>query len=245
MAPTTKPSLWLISIILRDMAYMYVSDALLTHDMNFNPAGSQLTMHNGWFVNQAEEKVIQQMDYPMVYTNHPNKPKGMKQILTERGFFWAGLKMHCKNPNCDPDAMDCCAKQILDLQPDFKEQKSLVHKTIEAARHLCVMLPKYHCELNFIEFFWGVMKRYLWEHCDYTYAGLQKNIRCHGFRRCVDYQEVGAPHDTVDGCLPGRKRYKGGSDMSKEIWKLQTVLLPSSLRDDCSCVWLEITIYSI
>jgi transposase len=49
----------------------------------------------------------------------------------------------------------------MDLQPDFKEQKSLVHETIEAAGHLCIMLPKYHCELNFIELFWGAMKRYL------------------------------------------------------------------------------------
>ena len=37
---------------------IFASDALLTCDMNFNPAGSQPTMHNGWFVNQAGEKVI-------------------------------------------------------------------------------------------------------------------------------------------------------------------------------------------
>ena len=84
--------------------------------------------------------------------------------------------MQCKKPDCDADATDCCAKRILDLQPDFQEQKSLVHETIEAAGHLCIMLPKYHCELNFIEFFWGAMKKYLHEHCDYTYSGLQKNI---------------------------------------------------------------------
>lgn len=32
------------------------------------------------------------------------------------------------------------------------------------------------CELNFIEFFWGAVKKYLREHCDYSYSGLQENI---------------------------------------------------------------------
>jgi len=54
--------------------------------------------------------------------------------------------------------------------------KSLVQEVIEAAGHICIFLPKFHCELNFIEFFWGAMKKYLREHCDYTYSGLQKNI---------------------------------------------------------------------
>lgn len=49
-------------------------------------------------------------------------------------------------------------------------------EVIEAAGHLCIFLPKYHCELNFIEFFWGAVKGYLREHCDYTYPGLQKNM---------------------------------------------------------------------
>jgi hypothetical protein len=39
------------------------------------------------------------------------------------------------------------------LQPDFQQQKSLVQEVIEAAGHLCILLPKFHCELNFIEFF--------------------------------------------------------------------------------------------
>jgi len=48
--------------------------------------------------------------------------------------------------------------------------------TTKSAGHLCIFLPKFHCELNFIEFFWGAVKKYLRDHCDYSYAGLQKNL---------------------------------------------------------------------
>ena len=44
-------------------------------------------------------------------------------------------------------------------QPDVLEQKSLVQEVIENAGHLCILLPKFHCELNFIEFFWGTVKK--------------------------------------------------------------------------------------
>jgi hypothetical protein len=88
--------------------------------------------------------------------------------------------MECKNvkdrEGCEPEAKDCCARRILDLQPDFQEQKSLVQEVIEATGHLCIFLPKFHCELNFIEFFWGAVKRYLREHCDCTYETLKTNM---------------------------------------------------------------------
>ena len=64
----------------------------------------------------------------------------------------------------------------LEHQPDFLAQKSLVQETIEAAGHLCIFLPKFHCKLNFIEYFWGAVKCYLCEHCNYTHAGLQENL---------------------------------------------------------------------
>ena len=55
-------------------------------------------------------------------------------------------------------------------------QKSLVQETIEDAGHLCIFLPKFHCEPNFIEFFWGKAKKYIWDNCDGTFKTLKKNL---------------------------------------------------------------------
>jgi hypothetical protein len=84
--------------------------------------------------------------------------------------------MECKEPKCLPDAKTCCASRILSLQPDFQAQKSLIQEVIKAAGHLCIFLPKFHCELNFIEFFWGAVKSYLCNNCDYTFSTLKENL---------------------------------------------------------------------
>ena len=107
----------------------------------------------------------------------------MCQVITEWGLWKNRLVMQCKKSKkdgsgvkCKPGATDCCVKCILDLQPNFQEQKSLVQEVIEAAGHLCIFLPKFHCKLNFIEFFWGAVKRYLQENCDYSFTTLQENM---------------------------------------------------------------------
>jgi len=76
----------------------------------------------------------------------------------------------------DPQRVDCCMRQILSLQPDFIAQKSKLQNEIEKRGHKCIFYPKYHCELNYIEMYWGVVKRYTREYCDYTWANLQKIV---------------------------------------------------------------------
>lgn len=154
----------------------YAENALLTSRMNLRPGGKQAYMRDGWFV-QGDKRVVQQMTFPSDHPEYPGLPKGLKQVLEERGLWRSGLLMRCRD-KCvsDSESRTCCATRVLDSQPDFQEQRSLVQEVIEAAGHMCIFLPKYHCELNFIEYFWGAVKRYLRDNCDYTFPTLQANL---------------------------------------------------------------------
>ena len=87
--------------------------------------------------------------------------KGIKTILTERDLWREGLKLNCKE-NC-PKA-DCCARAILSAQPDFVNERNWLQTVVEERGHSQIFLPKFHCELNFIEMVRG-----------YTKAALRKN----------------------------------------------------------------------
>ena len=47
---------------------------------------------------------------------------------------------------------------------------------IESLGHLCVFLPKYHPELNFIERFWSRLKWWLRQHCEWSLRALFEKI---------------------------------------------------------------------
>jgi transposase len=55
--------------------------------------------------------------------------------------------------------MDCCCRRILYRQPDFANIESLLETTCKARGVQVIFLPKFHCELNFIEQCWGFAKR--------------------------------------------------------------------------------------
>ena len=150
----------------------YPVDALQATRMNLWPGSKQAKMHDGWFICDGT-KVTQSMSFSQEHPEFSNQPKGMKVILEERGLWRAGLVMKCKDA-CTSDT--CCARCTIKSQPDFKEQQSLVQETIEAAGHYCIFLPKYHCELNFIEYFWGAVKKFIRDNCDYTFNTLKDNL---------------------------------------------------------------------
>jgi hypothetical protein len=92
--------------------------------------------------------------------------KGMRQIIQERRDKGANLpdpsklKAQCgKSFNCPPGRTDCCCWRVLYCEADFVNQKSLLEEHAAARGFNVLFLPKFHCEINFLEQVWGYSKR--------------------------------------------------------------------------------------
>jgi transposase len=58
------------------------------------------------------------------------------------------------------------------------DQKSKLQEVIEKRGHLCDFYPKFHCELNFIERYWGAAKyTYRNEPRPLTIAAMEQNVK--------------------------------------------------------------------
>lgn len=143
----------------------FAADALVASRMALRPGGKQPRMRSTIFNGSQQDMVLPD-----------GTPKGLRLVLQERGLWREGLLAdceHCKSGNVDAERRDCCARRIMVLQPDFLSQRPLLQEVIEERGHQVIFYPKFHCELNFIEMYWGAVKRYARSHCDYTWRGLK------------------------------------------------------------------------
>ena len=104
--------------------------------------------------------------------------KGMAQILVERGFTDAPrLPAECREFKCPKGKSDCCCRRLMYTQPDFANVESNLETSCRARGFDVIFLPKYHCELNFIEQCWGFAKRlYRKKYCSSLEAVLECNV---------------------------------------------------------------------
>ncbi|KIM76322.1 hypothetical protein PILCRDRAFT_77971, partial [Piloderma croceum F 1598] len=102
------------------------------------------------------------MPQPLCFETGSNRGlfKGMAVILEEQGLTEAAkLCAECKKFKClkptDGSVANCCCRRVLYNQPDFIAVESLLETTCKAREFTVIFLPKFHCELNFIEQCWG------------------------------------------------------------------------------------------
>ena len=81
-------------------------------------------------------------------------PKGMKQILEERGIRTDSLK----------------AEDMRKILSNHKNEKPRVISYLESKGYRALFLPKFYPELNPIERVWGQAKRYSKAHCNYSFV---------------------------------------------------------------------------
>ena len=137
------------------------NDALVAQRMNWNSGGKQPVMRDGWMRGDENRSgMIRQVMYEEVKEDRQKKqvPKGMKRILQleERGLFRDGLKMECRKQwtdekgqkhtrrGCLVGVEDCCGRSMMELQPDFREQKGMVEEEVTRRGHLVIFYPKFH-----------------------------------------------------------------------------------------------------
>ncbi|CAK5267144.1 unnamed protein product [Mycena citricolor] len=164
------------------------------------------------------------------YKKFEGQNKGMQLVLEERGYDVRGLKKQRKvceqertrkphlsdltpaeealadagaNDTDDEDdrPVNCCLRRLLENEEDIKNQCSLLQEIVEEAGGVCHFLPKFHPELNPIEYFWGWVKNYFRQRSQGNFAHAQKlikeslescpvaTIRCF-FRRAFRYLSV-------------------------------------------------------
>jgi hypothetical protein len=108
--------------------------------------------------------------------------KGIQRILEERDLWMdedpynpkKKWKLDCHGNEADDHC--CCARHLLASQPDFVQQKTAICEAIEKAGHIFELYPKFHCECNWIERYWGAAKRVARLECDYSFKSLQQQL---------------------------------------------------------------------
>ena len=93
------------------------------------------------------------------YCGRQKKAKRTPQSFSDRLFEETMEEYEARTIDRCEVGKGCCALRILEAQEDFRNEKSLLETVIVEAGHEAIFYPKFHCELNYIEYYWGAVKR--------------------------------------------------------------------------------------
>jgi len=165
----------------------YAPDALQVGNMNLTQGGKNtLPMRDGYYIHPDNPHILRRQSMMLP----DGCLKGLKIVLQERGLWPAGQRFltQCSIPGTNPGERkpnlacrhatntNCCARTLLSSQPDFQAQKCQLQETLEAAGHQVIFYRVFHCELNFIEYFWRHAKLYTRAYCEYSFPSLVRTV---------------------------------------------------------------------
>ena len=104
-------------------------------------------MKDGYFYDDYDRKHVQEMW--TLNSDNIKKPKGLRQVLEERGFDTGEGKEKLVKEELI---------EIMENEPDFVEDKK-IFKALQASKKVnkyskVILFPKYHCEFNMMENVW-------------------------------------------------------------------------------------------
>lgn len=140
-----------ISLFIFDQSSAHASlpsDALKAFEMNKSNGGKQRKQRDT--IIPQTNPAVEHRGKLQKMTLSNGQPKGLQQVLEERGFNVRKMRARC-TPVCPWENTDCCMARLLSKQDDFANQLSMLETLIMEAGHECIFLPKFHCELNPIE----------------------------------------------------------------------------------------------
>ena len=129
------------------------ADALNVHAMNAGPGGKQPVMRDTVWDGKVQKMTLDN-----------GVPKGLRIVLQERGIDSKSM------------TVEQMCKELLKHEDFQAAPKSLLEERIEARNHKCMFLPRFHCELNPIEWVWCFAKQFTRQYCDGTITTLRKIV---------------------------------------------------------------------
>ena len=130
----------------------YSKDALVASRMNRKDGGKQPRMRDTVWEGNTQR---------MLHVD--GTPKGVETVLKERGLNVSHLTL--------PQM-----KVILENHDDFKNESTALEHKVEGRGHVCLFIPKYHCEINPIERVWAQSKKYTRAYCNYRLPSLRETV---------------------------------------------------------------------
>ncbi|OAX33907.1 hypothetical protein K503DRAFT_869249 [Rhizopogon vinicolor AM-OR11-026] len=136
---------------------------------------------------------LSQVNQPLLIRNFATlrlKGKGRIAASLEIVYQWREEKSayFARKIRAPWESTNCCMAHLLSQQEDFMNQPSMLETLIKKAGYECIFLPKFHCELNTIEMYWG------W--CKYRYREVPKKT-FEDAKRCAEEQFDACPTEVI------------------------------------------------